>query len=350
MQRLCLSIAALVGSLALPSLAKANPIPKAEWKTASQSGPLRRGDKSGSNWIRHGGTLHARQQKPNGGYYYLPVCQRNGEIGFATPSNYYNGVQRFNCLGASGGKVVANGSDYTWEIKQHVASRGNISIYSLTYKWGSTTRVVCKARVGSNEVPGYFNLPPAGQMPSGCTVQLMGQMVELPNYYVAKAKTSGLPNLPSSGNGWWVPPKDWPANIKGPDPLYQIEDNKDHTLCRAKSGSVFYTGYVVDNSNHIKRRSTACKFRMPGASTYVLSHDYAVFIGSGGSDWGTLRGGASTNFSNAVLANSSSSATNRIYACQDSAGRAGWVRASTKRCYAVGGSSSGVTSFRTLMK
>ncbi len=92
MPRLCLSIAALVGTLALPTLAQANPIPKAEWKTTSHSGPLRRGDKSGTTWIRHGGTLHARSQKPNGGFYYLQVCQRNGQIGFAVPSSYYTGV------------------------------------------------------------------------------------------------------------------------------------------------------------------------------------------------------------------------------------------------------------------
>ncbi|MCR9161592.1 MAG: hypothetical protein ACE37F_30465 [Nannocystaceae bacterium] len=350
MPRICLSIAALVGTFALPALADASQIPMAEWRSTNRSGPLKSGDKSGTNWIRHGGTLHARSQKPNGGFYYLPVCRRGGEIGFAVPSTYRNRVQQFDCLGGPNGKLVANGDDYTWEIKQHVAARGNISIYSLSYTWDRKTRVVCKAIVAGNEVPGYFELPPGGELPSGCTVQLMGQMVEMPNYYVAKARTSGLPGLPASGNGWWEPPKDWPPRIKGADPLYRVHDGRGSAVCRAKSSGVFFAGHVVTHVDHKKKRGTACKFRLPGGNAYVLSHDYSVFIGAGGADWGPLRSGSSTNFANAVLANSSSSSHNRTYACQDSAGRAGWVRASTKRCYPVGGSASGVTTFRTLMK
>jgi len=340
------SFVAFAATLALPlGASAAEAIPTARWKTASESRPLRYQYKSGVNWTKHAGTLHARSQKPNGGYYYHPVCLRDGKIGMALPGPYSAGVQRWSCTGESGGQIVTNGGDFEWEIKQHVAQRGHISIYSLTYGPPNLKRVVCKAVVGSNEVPGYFDLPPAGEMPTACNVQLMGQWVALPNFYVAKAKTSGLSGLPASGDGWWTPPRDWPAGSNGADPVYQVFDQNRHALCRGKSGSTtFYAGHLVASINHAKKRSTGCKFRMPGSNSYGLSHDYDVYIGSGGSTWGESKSGSSTSFANAVPVDTG------VHACQDSSGRAGWVKASTKRCYTVDGPVSGVTTFRTLMK
>jgi len=344
------SFFAFAVALILPLAAAAQPISKPKWTTAKQNGPLHRQDKSGTNWIRHRDTLHVRSQKPRGGYFYHPVCLRQGEVSLALPGAYGAGIQRWKCMGTTGGQVVSNGDEFTWELGQHMAQRGRISIYSLTYVWNGETRVVCKAKVGGNEIPGYFALPPADTVPTECNVMLMGQWVGLPIHSVAKAKTSGLPSLPSSGNGWWTPPKDWPASIKGADPIYQVFDNKQRALCRAKQGPAFHVGHVVAKNNASKRRTTACKFRGPGSTSYGIAHDYDIYIGAGGSTWGPRKSGSSTSFGNAVLANPSSSASARVYACQDSAGNAGWAKSTNKRCYTVGGSPAGVTTFRTLMK
>ena len=119
------SFVAFAATLALPLTAiAADPIPKAKWRGAKMNSRPTRSDRSGSDWIKDGGTLATRSQKPGGGYYYHPVCKYQGEIGMAFPTSFEMNTQRFSCLGKGGAQLVPNGEDFTWEPQQHVAQRG----------------------------------------------------------------------------------------------------------------------------------------------------------------------------------------------------------------------------------
>lgn len=340
---------AAVGLASVPlALAHAYELDAATWRTPYVANQFRsQSHVSNGRFVVDGGTLAARSQKPNGGYYYAPVCKTSdGRVGAATPTTF-NGSWKWACLGGEG-EVVGNGRDFEWEYKNMVQARGSVSIYSLTYEANNQTRVICKGRIGGDEMPGYLVLPSAGGVPNACQVTVMGQTVPVADYYVAKHRVTG-PNQPSVTNGaGWI---DRPNYDAGPqaEPLYRTTTRDgSKVLCRSQKSGRWWPGVLVPYSYGSNRPGFACR-AFTGVTTQNLIN-FQVYVSSKReSRFGWERLGSQTNFNDAVVVDEGTNASNRRYACQVAGGTVGYVEPGSNKCKYLR-SSAGATRFRTHMK
>lgn len=348
MKPVALIAVAAVGLASLPlALAHAYELEPAKWRTRYADNPFRsRSHVSNGRFVVDGGTLAARGQKPNGGYYYSPVCKTSdGRIGAATPTTF-GSTWGWECLGGSG-ELIKNGSDFTWEYKGQVQNRGSISIYSLTYEVNGQQRVICKGRIGTEEMPGYFVLPSAGGVPSACQVTVMGQLVPATTYYVAKHRVTGS-NQPTVSNGaGWIERPNYNKGAQA-EPLYRTTTRDgSKVLCRAQQNGKWWPGVLVSRSFGSNKPGFACS-AFTGTSTRSF-FDYEVYVSSkSASKFGWEKYGTQTNYSGAVVVDEGTNASNRRHACQIG-NTVGYVEPGTKKCkyQRIG---AGATKFRTHMK
>ncbi len=329
-----ITLTALALTILPLSAAHAWDIKPEKWRTEHVNNRFnRQNNVQNGRFVVTGGTLTARSQKPGGGYYYSPVCKTaDGRIGAATPTTFSRSRWRWNCLGTAGGEVIENGSDFTWEYMAQLPNRGSISIYSLTFEVDGNERVICKGKVGSEELPGSFALPSPGGIPGACNVLVMGQTVAAKTFWVAKRKASGTgqPVL-SSGAGWI----DRPNYNNGPqaDPLYRTTTRDgSEVICRAEDGGKWWPGVLVQKSFGHNKPGFACAAFMGTGTTPREFFDYQIHVSSRRTskfDW--ERYGSQTNFSNGVVLDEGNGGSTRRYVCQVGTSTVGYVDG-TKRC------------------
>lgn len=343
-----IALATLTLTLVPVSVASAYELEAPRWRNQINVN-FKQADVANGRFVRDGGTLAARSQKPNGGYFYNPVCvTADGRVGAATPDEW-NGIRyTFKCLGGDG-ETITNGSDFTWEYKAQVANRGSISIYSLTYEHNGQTRVICKGKVGGEELPGWLPLPAAGGVPGKCNVLVMGQTVAATDFHVARhvPRGTGQPSL-TNGAGWISRPE----YEKGPqsEALFRTTTRDgSEVLCRHKRNGKWWPGVLVAKSYGSKKPGFACSAFIGTSNPYV-SVDYEVYVSSKRtSKFGWEKSGSTTDFSKAVVLDPGTSASTRRYACQ-SGSSIGYAEGGSKRCRIPINPSSGTAKFRTHMK
>ncbi len=346
-----IALAALGLALLPLSAANAYELPQAKWRTEHVNNRFNsQSHVQNGRFVVTSGLLSARSQKPGGGYYYNPVCKTpDGKIGTISPTTFQGYRWRWKCLGVDGGEVIENGSDFTWEYMGQVQNRGSISIYSLTFEVNGQERVICKGKVGGEELPGYFVMPTAGGVPGACQVLVMGQTVPATTFYVARRKPSGSGQPTLSNGAGWVPR---PLYENGPqaEMLYRTT-TKDGTkvLCRHKRNGKWWPGVLVPKEFQNKPGFACAAFI--GTYNPYESYDYEVYVSSKRTskfDW--ERYGHQTNFNNAVVLDPGTSASDRRYTCQVGANTVGYVVGSAKKCRIPQNPTTGASKFRTHMK
>lgn len=329
--RIALATAAL--TLAPLSIAHAWELTRPQWRNQHSDNPFnRQSDVQNGRFTRTGGTLSGRTQKPGGGFYYNPVCKTpDGKVGAATPTTRPGSTWKWNCLGGDG-ELIKNGGDFTWEYYAQTKNRGSISIYSLTYEHNGQQRVVCKGRIGNEELPGWYVMPSAGGVPGACQVMVMGQTVPAKTFWTARRKASGTGQPVLSNGAGWI---DRVNYNKGPqsEPLYRTT-TKDGSkvICRVEKDGKWFPGVLVEKSFGSRKPGFACAAFMGTVQMPREFFDYQIHVSSKRAskfDW--ERYGNQTSFSKGVVLDEGNGGSTRRYVCQISANTVGYVDG-TKKC------------------
>lgn len=288
----------------------------------------------------------------NYGTFLSPICRTgDGRIGGATP--YKSGDRwRMKCLGetyAQGARALKFKSRYTAESDTFTRARGRLPQAAVKVRVDGVRKVLCLAKVGSQQVPGVMHIPsvnsPTLALPP-CKVWLMGQLVPIAKWSIVKHAVT----MPSSPNAWWSPGR---GKISPQLPLY-VAGTSTEPLCR--SHKVFGAKWpgTMRRGNGPSGMSVYCDFTYLDGSGNLKegkTESFEIYLAADASKpafpkWGSASSGTSANYSKGLQISKRNGEP--IYFCSQTYGKRGISMPSSKKCRAAHSSPARERNFKLL--